>query len=73
MTDHAPEITLTPDRGPQLIYTSYDPKNGTVTLVPVDREPVEDPRERALCRALLHHALALLDASEPTCPTGSAR
>ncbi|MFB9558673.1 hypothetical protein [Streptomyces roseoviridis] len=73
MTDTAPEIVITPDRGPQLIYTSYDPKDGTVTLVPIDRAAVEDPRERALCRALLLHALALLDASEPTRPNGSAR
>ncbi|MFD0074304.1 hypothetical protein ACFVIY_17905 [Streptomyces sp. NPDC127166] len=68
-----PEIVLTPDRGPQLIYTSYDPKDETVTLVQVDRVPVDNPRERALCRALLLHALALLDASEPTQSNGAAR
>jgi len=72
VTDTAPEITITPDRGPQLIYTSYDPKDCTVTLVPVDRVAVEDPRERALCRALLLHALTLLDASEPARTNGMA-
>jgi hypothetical protein len=70
--DTVPEITITPDHGPQLIYTSYDPRDGTVTLVPVDRGAVEDPRERALCRALLQHALALLDASEPARTNGAA-
>jgi hypothetical protein len=40
---------------------------------PVDVMSPTDPRERAICRALLQHALALLDASEPTQPVGSAR
>ncbi|MFJ3097383.1 hypothetical protein [Streptomyces hydrogenans] len=70
MTEPAPEITIRPNEGPQLIYSSYDPKDGTVTLVPVDRTPVDDPRERALCRALLTHALQLLAESEPTRMTG---
>ncbi|WP_327377977.1 hypothetical protein OG393_30865 [Streptomyces sp. NBC_01216] len=69
-----PEITIRVDRGPQLIYTSYDQADDNkLTRVPVDRVPVDDPRERALCRALLLHALTLLDASEPTRTTGSAR
>lgn len=70
MTNTVPEIVITPDRGPQLVYASYDPKENLAHLVPVDRIPVEDPRERALCRALLLHALTLLDASEPTRPNG---
>ncbi|MFE2556005.1 hypothetical protein ACFXGT_08205 [Streptomyces sp. NPDC059352] len=73
MTDTVPEIVITPDRGPQLVYASYDPKENLAHLVPVDRIAVEDPRERALCRALLLHALALLDASEPTIPNGRAQ
>jgi hypothetical protein len=40
---------------------------------PVDVTAPTDPRERAILRALLQHALALLDATEPTIPNGSAR
>ncbi|MGW9437967.1 hypothetical protein [Streptomyces sp. NPDC055607] len=73
MTDTVPEIVITPDCGPQLVYTSYDPRENLAVLIPVDRVAVEDPRERALCRALLLHALALLDASEPTSSNGRAQ
>ncbi|MEU3507920.1 hypothetical protein ABZ733_08310 [Streptomyces longwoodensis] len=52
--------------GPALAYTSARDDNGNQTVHIVDREPPTDPRERAICRALLTHALALLDASEPT-------
>ncbi|MFJ8583663.1 hypothetical protein ACIRD2_03245 [Streptomyces sp. NPDC093595] len=47
--------------GPALVYCHTD--RGSVTAV--DRQAPSDPRERAVCRALLIHALALLDASEP--------
>lgn len=39
---------------------------GLVMHTPVDTTAPIDPRERAICRALLLHALALLDASEFT-------
>lgn len=57
-------FTVTADRGPCLVYASSDAQ--AVTLV--DHQVVTDPRERAICRALLVHALALLDAAaeEPT-------
>ncbi|MEU3851758.1 hypothetical protein [Streptomyces sp. NPDC029554] len=51
--------------GPALRYTS-SLDGGTQTTTCIDRDVLTDPRERALCRALLLHALALLDASEPT-------
>lgn len=48
--------------GPTLIYAHSDHDTATV----VDRKAVgSDLRERAICRALLLTALALLDASEP--------
>jgi len=52
--------------GPVLTYTSTLNDDGTQESIHIDRVPVADPRERALCRALLLHAIALLDASEPT-------
>ncbi|WP_432184876.1 hypothetical protein [Streptomyces tendae] len=51
--------------GPGLAYTSVRDNDGGRTVHLIDREPIADPRERAICRALLLHALALLDASEP--------
>ena len=51
--------------GPHLVYRSTRGPNGTRTHYLVDTAPPDDPRERAICRALLLHALALLDASEP--------
>lgn len=55
------------DLGPSLVYTCTD-RSG---ITAIDRMAPTDPRERAVCRALLQHALALLDASEPTSPNGS--
>lgn len=57
------------DSGPTLCYLSTYGDSFTK----VDEQPPTDPRERAICRALLQHALALLDASEPTSTTASAR
>ncbi len=51
-------------RTPALYYASSEAGDGTHTVVRVDKLPPEDPRERALCRALLTHALALLDQTE---------
>lgn len=53
--------------GPTIAYitTPEARTDGTHRIQLVDREAPEDPRERAICRALLLHALALLDASEP--------
>lgn len=53
--------------GPALTYVGA-PHEGTATAFRVDMRAPDDARERAICRALLHHALALLDASEPTRP-----
>lgn len=55
--------------GPAIAYTSSLNLDGTQQITLVDRQALDDPRERAVCRALLLHALALLDASEPTRPT----
>jgi len=51
--------------GPALLYTTSVDNQGTQAVQRIDLGSLEDPRERAICRALLHHALALLDASEP--------
>ncbi|MCI3153206.1 hypothetical protein ELQ39_15845 [Streptomyces sp. GB4-14] len=59
--------------GPLLTYTSTLNDDGTQDCTHIDRVPVTDPRERAICRALLLHALALLDASEPTRRSGEAQ
>ncbi|MEU0625016.1 hypothetical protein ABZ329_29665 [Streptomyces rubiginosohelvolus] len=50
-------FTFTADRGPCVVYASST--GDAITLV--DHTVVTDPRERAICRALLVHALALLD------------
>ncbi|MFI8448213.1 hypothetical protein [Streptomyces erythrochromogenes] len=65
MTDRPP-FTL---RSPSVVYAATDGDTWTA----IDVMAVTDPRERAICRALLQHALTLLDASEPTNPNGSAR
>lgn len=52
--------------GPAIAYTSSLNLEGTQDITLVDRQALNDPRERAICRALLQHALALLDATEPT-------
>lgn len=56
--------------GPSLLYTGSVDNRGLRAARRIDQEAmdVDDPRERALCRALLCHALALLDATEPTHP-----
>ena len=65
---NAPELpALT---GPALLYTSSVDNQGTQAVLRVDRDSPTDPRERALCRALLSHALSLLDATEPPRTTG---
>ena len=51
--------------GPALHYTSSLDDQQTQTVQRIDLNAPGDPRERAICRALLHHALALLDATEP--------
>ncbi|WP_405554297.1 hypothetical protein [Streptomyces sp. NBC_01171] len=50
--------------GPRLTFTAGPDRNGSEQLIDVDRHAPTDPRERALCRALLTHALRLLDESE---------
>jgi hypothetical protein len=50
--------------GPALLYVSSPGQDGTQSVARVDLNAVETQRERALCRALLHHALALLDEAE---------
>lgn len=46
-------------RGPALLYLTSDGEE-----VPVDREAVTDPRERAIYRALSDRATDLADAAE---------
>jgi hypothetical protein len=55
-----PGFFITPNIAPRLVYAHSDGQSTTN----VDRIPVDDPRERALCRALLTHALQLLDELE---------
>ncbi|MEV5915766.1 hypothetical protein AB0M00_43650 [Streptomyces chartreusis] len=59
------DATLPVLTGPALLYTSSVDNQGTQSVQRIDLDAPGDPRERAICRALLHHALALLDASEP--------
>jgi hypothetical protein len=49
--------------GPALLYISTKDRHGTQTVQRVDLTAPADSRERALCRALLTHALELLDQS----------
>jgi hypothetical protein len=51
------------DPGPHIVYRSAL-DHDTRTHALIDREALTDPRERAICRALLLHALALLEATE---------
>lgn len=60
----ASDLTIPAQRGPGLYYAGSEQPDGTSTVTRIDRQPPEDPRERALCRALLTHALALLDETE---------
>ncbi|MET7437003.1 hypothetical protein ACFYQQ_01060 [Streptomyces sp. NPDC005496] len=53
------------DPGPHLVYRATRDNDMRVHAL-VDREALTDPRERAICRALLLHALALLEDTEPT-------
>ncbi|WP_030764830.1 hypothetical protein [Streptomyces sp. NRRL F-2664] len=69
MPTDEPAWTISAAAGPTLVYLST---YGTA-ITKVDEQAPADPRERAICRALLQHALALLDASEPTNPNGSPR
>ncbi|MFI1957025.1 hypothetical protein ACH46L_03790 [Streptomyces althioticus] len=64
------EIGVAANAGPTLLYV-HDRQIGDSTFV--DQQAPTDPRERALCRALLVHALALLDATEPAQPTARER
>lgn len=61
MSDQITEIGVPVDAGPALLYV-HDRQAGDSTFV--DQQAPTDPRERALCRALLLHALALLDTAE---------
>lgn len=60
MTDEAQGFTTTAANAPSLTYASSDGR----TITAVDRMAVRDQRERAICRALLQFALALLDAED---------
>lgn len=52
-------MALPPGRGPLIAYRST-----TGAYTAIDTQPVTDDRERAVCRALLTHALKLLDEQE---------
>ncbi|AWT42595.1 MULTISPECIES: hypothetical protein [Streptomyces] len=47
--------------GPALTYIGTPDDSGVWLTTRVDRVAPADPRERAICRALLVHALRLLD------------
>jgi hypothetical protein len=67
------DITLPAQRGPALYYVGSERGDGTDVVTRIDLTAVEiapttvegSLRERALCRALLLHAIELLDYSEP--------
>jgi hypothetical protein len=58
MREHGPRLTFATDTNP----------DGTWSLIDVDRHAPADPRDRAILRGLLTHALRLLDEAdqEPT-------
>ncbi|MGW3196279.1 hypothetical protein ACWDBD_17170 [Streptomyces sp. NPDC001118] len=56
-------MTDTPT-GPALTYTTSQDTDGVQRTVPIDRETLTDPRERALCKALLWHALKLVEEAD---------
>ena len=62
------DIGIRGDAGPTLLYVHTDPGSSTF----VDKQPPDGPRERAICRALLLHALALLDETEPARRTAAS-
>lgn len=71
MTRRRTTIAL-PD-GPALVYVGSWQADGTRRVTPVDREAVQDPRERALYRALAGRADQLADSAdqaEPERPFG---
>ena len=51
--------------GPALFYVSSLNSDDLQRVHRADLETPTDPRERAIFRAILQHALAILDASEP--------
>lgn len=51
------QLVITSSFAPRLVYAHSDGQS----LTQVDYVAPEDARERAICRALLVHALALLD------------
>ncbi|MEW2068432.1 hypothetical protein [Streptomyces sp. NPDC007346] len=54
-----------PPPGPRLQYVSSPGlSGGFTTAYAIDQTPLDDPRERAICRGLLLHALTLLDNQE---------
>ena len=64
----ASDITIPGQRTPALYYAGTENPDGTTTVTRIDLKPVADPRERALCRALLMQALAELDAADGSHP-----
>ncbi|MFD9903876.1 hypothetical protein [Streptomyces sp. NPDC059063] len=55
------QATTTTSQGPALVYAGSD----HATLWRVDQTTIDDPREWALCNALLRHALDLCHESAP--------
>ena len=49
--------------GPAITYTFTD-ITGATLIAPVDRDPLADPRERAICKALLWRALKLIEDAD---------
>lgn len=55
---------LTGPTGPQLTFTAGPDASGNALMTDVDRTAPTDPRDRAICRALLLHALRLLNEAD---------
>jgi hypothetical protein len=52
-----------PPTGPAITYTFLD-ITGLTTVASVDRSALTDPRERAICKALLWRALRLIEDAD---------
>jgi hypothetical protein len=62
-----PRLTIQ-EHGPRLTYRTDATPDGVWTCIDVDRAAPANPRDRAICRALLTHALRLLDEAEQEQP-----
>lgn len=64
LIDNLPEPYPLGVTGPRLTFTAGPDVTGSALMIEVDRAAPADRRDRAICRALLTHALYLLDAAD---------